>query len=139
MKARGLFGTNASEGLATTVQGAPMDPAKFERMKAAFERAGGTIDQSADAVRYLDMRGAEGLTLNAETMLLRPNPSASAVFEEFIHVGQFRRGRIDSSSGLLMEIEAAERLINNRKAWGIPSSETRATIDRLRGFREMLR
>ena len=34
-----------------------------------------------------------------------------------------------------MEIEAAERLIQNRQSWQIPNSETRQTIQRLRGLR----
>jgi hypothetical protein len=35
----------------------------------------------------------------------------------------------------LMEIEAAEKLIRNRKAWRLPNSETRQTIERLRAYR----
>jgi hypothetical protein len=123
-----------TNGLATTIRGAG-DAALLARVRAGFARSGGVIDQSAGAQAYLRLRGAEGLTLNATTVLLGRNPSRSAIFEEMIHVGQFRHGRITSGSVLKNEIEAAERLIQNRRAWGIPNAETRATIERLRSLR----
>jgi RHS repeat-associated protein len=134
-RAFGRLGPEASGGLATTLKGPPMDAGRFARMKAAFERAGGVIDQSDEAVRYLDSRGAEALTFNSTTILLRPNPSASAVFEEFIHVGQFRKGLADSSSVTALEIDAAERLMRNQRAWGITPSEAIETAQRLRNLK----
>jgi hypothetical protein len=67
----------------------------------------------------------------------------SAVFEEFIHTAQHRTGRFNqaiSEFGTaeavnMMEIEAAQKLIRNRNAWGIPNNETRQVIDRLRVLR----
>ena len=125
------------------IKGDAIDPAYLSRMKAAFERNGGVIDQSADAQAYFKMRGhAEGLTFNEKTILLPENPTRSAVFEEFIHTSQHRRGLVNdyaqkygnSGAELRLEIEAAEKLINNRKAWQIPNDETRQTIQRLRNM-----
>lgn len=139
--------TSPIELLNDGIQGDAIDPAYFARMKAAFERNGGIIDQSTDAQAYLKMRGnAEGLTFNEKTVLLPENPTRSAVFEEFIHTSQHRRGLVNdyaqkygnSGAELRLEIEAAERLINNRKAWQLPNNETRQTIQRLRDMRHDL-
>lgn len=110
-------------------------------MKTAFEKQGGVIDQSDEAIRYLDYRGAEAVTWNEKTIQLRQNPTTSAVFEEFIHTAQYRAGKIPDQTPrtvLTVEIEAAEKLINYRKAYGIPNVETRATIERLRRMRQEL-
>lgn len=113
-------------------------------MKSAFEKNGGVIDQSIDAQRYLEMRGAEGLTFNAKTILLPANPTTSAVFEELIHTAQHRTGRFSAAiercgtvrATQRMEIEAAEKLIRNRRRWQFAPEETRQTIERLRALRE---
>ncbi|WP_027084711.1 hypothetical protein [Cohnella panacarvi] len=118
-----------------------IDPVKFDRMKTAFEKQGGVIDQSDEAIRYLDYRGAEAVTWNEKTIQLRQNPTTSAVFEEFIHTAQYRAGKIPDQTPrtvLTVEIEATEKLINYRKAYGIPNVETRATIERLRRMRQEL-
>ncbi|GAB1529580.1 hypothetical protein YSY22_10020 [Brevibacillus formosus] len=117
----------------------PMDPVKFDRMKKAFEKQGGIIDQSEEAIRYLDYRGAEAVTWNEKTIQLRQNPTTSAVFEEFIHTAQYRAGKIPDQTPrtvLTVEIEAAEKLIKYRKGYGIPNIETRDTIKRLRDLRQ---
>jgi hypothetical protein len=89
------------------------------------------------------LRQAEGLTFDSKTILLPDRPSTSSVFEEFIHATQHRTGRFNQAVDQfgnaraidMMEIEAAEKLIRNRRAWGIPNAETRQTIERLRGLR----
>ena len=70
--------------MASEIAGEAMDPARFAKIKAAFTRNGGVIDQGADAQAYLRMRGAEGLTFDAKTVLLPARPPTSAVFEEMI-------------------------------------------------------
>jgi hypothetical protein len=115
-------------------------------MVDAFQRNGGVVDQSADAQAYLQLRGAQGLTLNADTILLPAQPTTSAVFEEFIHSAQFRTGQVDAYTELYgnagaqtrLEIDAAGKLITNRNAYGIPNSETRQTIQNLRAYRAAL-
>jgi hypothetical protein len=115
-----------------------MDTAQFARMKRAFERRGGVIDQSAEVQRYLEARGATAATLNESTIILRSKPTVTEVFEEFIHTAQFRQGRMIGSNVLQMEIEAAEKLIRFRRAYGIANIETRQTIQRLRNLRSQL-
>lgn len=120
----------------TLVQGEPMDPVRFLKMKQAFDRSGGLIEQSEDIVRFLDYRDAEAVTWNAKEIWLRTNPTASQVFEEFIHTAQYRTGKLHMGNRLEMEIEAAQKLIRNRRAYGIPASETLETIQRLRRMLE---
>jgi hypothetical protein len=132
-----------ADGLASEIGGRPIDPERFARMKAAFERQGGTIWQDAEAQRYLAQRGAEAVTLDEKFIAHRLQPTASAVFEEFIHTAQFRSGRFNKLSELhgpakardLLEIEAAEKLIANSRVWGIPEQETLETMRRLERLR----
>lgn len=129
----------SSTELASTISGRPVDEALLARIKAAFERQGGKILQNADVDRYLAMRGAEAVTDNAKQFLLTSRPTTSAVFEELIHTAQHRTGRFNAlvdrlghrEAERVLEIEAAEKLIRNAKAWGIPEEETRQTAERL--------
>jgi len=115
-------------------------------MIEGFKRTGGVVDQGEGPQAYLQLRGAEGLTLDAKTILLPQSPTTSAVFEEFIHSAQHRTGLVNSytdlygnaGANLRLEIQAAEKLITNRKAYGIPNSETQQTIQRLRDYRQQL-
>lgn len=114
-------------------------------MQSAFERKGGKILQNADVGAFLRFRGAEGVTDNAEQILLRSDASRSAVFEKFIHTAQHRTGCFSDAIGrygnirgeAFLEIKATEKLIRSRKAWQIPNSETRQTIERLRNYRNI--
>ncbi|MBT2288844.1 hypothetical protein J7E73_06760 [Paenibacillus albidus] len=116
----------------------PMDADKFNRMKNAFEKQGGLIVKEEEALPLLNYHGVEASTLDATTIAFRPNPSTSAVFEEFIHATQYRTGRANGTNIIEMEIEAKEKLIKFRKAYGIPNFETRDTIQQLREYRHML-
>jgi hypothetical protein len=115
-------------------------------MKAAFEKNGGSILQNADVDAYLLWRaknlGASnigGVTRNAKMIDLPTNATRTAVFEEFIHTAQFRTGRFDRAierfgnieAVRLMEIEAAEKLIQNQRAWKLPQGEIDEVVKRL--------
>jgi len=52
-----------------------MEAKRFARIKAAFERNGGVIDQSEEAQRLLKYHEAEAATLNAITIVLKPKAS----------------------------------------------------------------
>jgi hypothetical protein len=115
-------------------------------MKAAFEKNGGSILQNADIDAYLLWRAKQmgatnvgGVTRNAKEIDLPTNATRTAVFEEFIHTAQFRTGRFDRAierfgnieAERLMEIEAAEKLIQNQRAWKLPQGEIDAVVKRL--------
>jgi hypothetical protein len=122
-------------------RGTGLTQAEVEAITADFRRAGGVVDQSVDAQRYLQTRGAGGLTINQETILLPANPTRTAVYEELVHVEQFRRGvTLEAGRGgvLRFEIEVAETLIRNRQAWQLPADEVRQVIENLRNMRAEL-
>ena len=119
-----------------------MDPAQFQKIKEAFARQGKTITTEEDALRYLDFKGAEGATLNAETILLRPGASPSTVFEELIHSAQFRTGRLEEWTKLYgnsnavrkAEYEAATKLVANQAKYGISDAEHAINLQRMHEF-----
>ncbi len=121
---------------------APMDSEQFTKIQEAFSRQGKTIDNSEDALRYLETREADGVTFNAETILVRKDASPSTVFEELIHATQHRTGKfgtwVDSygNSGAVAkaEFEAATRLVKNQKAYGISNAEHLINLSRVKHF-----
>jgi hypothetical protein len=99
------------------------------------------IDQSDDAQRYLESRGACGLTLNSQTILLPAHPTRTAVYEELVHAVQFQAGVVIEAGGggvLRFEAEAAETLIRKRRLWELPVGEVRQVIENLRRIRAEL-
>lgn len=107
----------------------PMDSKRFKRIKRGCAKVGILIIQDDEAQRNLDYFGNEAAAINAHIILLRPNPSASAVFEELIHATQYRKGLMDGSykSRLKCEFEAAEKLIRCKKSYGITDKEDAIT------------
>jgi hypothetical protein len=124
----------------------PMDPDQFARIQDAFARQGKTFDSSEDALRYLETRGADGLTFNADTILVRPDASPSTIFEELIHSGQHRSGRYEgwtsqygnAGATARAEYEAATRLVKNQRAYGISDAEHAVNQARVQEFGRQL-
>lgn len=108
-----------------------MDAELFERIKAAFERNGGIIDQSEEAQRLLNYHQAEAATLNATTILLKPQPTNAAIFEELIHTAQYRTGRATGANIVEMEIEAARKLICFANHYKLTRKDKREIQNRL--------
>jgi hypothetical protein len=122
-------------------RGAGLTQPEVDALTAEFRRAGGTVDQSPDAQRYLRARSAGGVTFNENLILLPAHPTRTAVFEEIVHADQFRRGvRLVAGTGgvLRFEAEVAEVLIRNRRAWRLPTGELRQVIENLRNIRAVL-
>ena len=76
----------------------PMPKKQFRAIKKAFQQQGGVIQQNDEIDAYLEKKHAEGITYNAETILLRQNPGRASVFEELIHTAQYRSGKNDGSA-----------------------------------------
>jgi hypothetical protein len=56
--------------------------------------------------------------------------------EELVHAQQFAEGAQVGTGGVLdFEIDAAETLIRNRNAFGLPNDEVRQVINNLRNMR----
>lgn len=114
-----------------------MDKKQFEKIKAGCTKNGIIIKQDREAQDILDFYKVEAMTLG-DIIMLRPNPTRSAIFEELIHVTQSRRGKITSSikDRTLCEIEAKEKLIKHQKAYKIPDSENEKTKTQLKDYLE---
>lgn len=122
-------------------RGRGLSQQEVDALTADFRAAGGVVDQSGDAQRYLRARRAGGLTVNQQTILLPAKPTRTAVFEELVHAEQFRKGvMIEAGSGgvLRFESEAAEILIRHRHTWQLPRKEVRQVIENLRNIRAEL-
>lgn len=140
----GKDGNIKSKGLARAQNsyetGAPMPPEQLSRIKKAFERNGGVIQQDLETDQYLAERNAEGITYDAKTILLRMEPSRAAVFEELIHTEQYRNGRNDGSeySRIVNEIEAQEKLLKHAKAYQLDYIDIRNTQRALDEYKKQL-
>ena len=110
-------------------------------MKTAFERQGGEIHRSAENDHYMDYMGVSAITSNKKCISFRNDrdPTATEVFEEFIHATQFRQERVTANNRLELEIEAAEKLIRNQKAYGIPDNEHLETMGNLEQYKILLK
>jgi len=118
----------------------PMDEAKYQRIKSAFERNGCKIESSDEYDKYLDWRGADAATLDAKTIVFRSGspPTASELFEELIHAAQHRRGIVSTDNVLQLEMAAKEKLISYQRNYDIPDMENEQTIMHLEGLRQFL-
>ena len=119
----------------------PMDGRTFERIKANLERKGVKIIQDEDGDAFLGYMKAEALTLSDGTGIIFQSgriPSASAVYEELIHVNQIRRGgMVDSSDKreyLRREIEANEKVLKNKKAYKLTELDVESIENNLAGY-----
>lgn len=118
----------------------PMPKKQFRAIKKAFQQQGGVIQQNDEIDAYLEKKHAEGITYNAETILLKQNPGRASVFEELIHTAQYKSGKNDGSakSCLLNEIEAQKKLIKHAKAYKLTEAEIKQTENALKRYQEDL-
>ena len=114
----------------------PLDKNEFVKLKSEFEKQGGLFIQDEAAQDYLKYRNADALTLNENTILLKPEPTASEVHEELIHSEQFKKGKLnnitDFKAKLECEIEACKILIKNKDEYLITDEEHNYNLERLK-------
>ena len=117
---------------------APMPKKQLQKIIKEFKAKGGIILINDDIDEFLSKQGAEGSTLNENTILLVKNPSRSAVYEELIHAEQYRKGKNDGSreSRLLCEIEAQKELIKRKEELDITDKENEQTKLALKVYEE---
>jgi len=114
-------------------------------MKAAFEKYGGEIDMSEEALYEMWESDPTVLaeTLSAKYIRMKPNPDVATVFEEFIHTAQYRTGLVAkwvnefgrSLAFVKIEIQAQEKLIRNAPKWGIPAEQVERIKSRLQSLK----
>lgn len=118
----------------------PMPKKQFNKIKKAFQRHGGLIQQNEETDEYLSRKQVEGITYNENTILLRQKPGRASVFEELIHTYQYKAGKIDGTerSRILAEIEAQEKLIKFSKAYKLTEPEIVQTRIALENYKKDL-
>ena len=127
-----------------------MDESRFNTMKKNLEKNGVSIIQDADGDAYLEYMGAEAMTLsNGSAVIFQSGriPSASAMFEETIHVTQIRKkGMIENTSAkkanveyLRREIDANEKLLKYSEAYGLTDKDIESVQENLDLYYEKLK
>ena len=105
----------------------PMDRKVINRVKKALASKGVDLLQSEEYDNWLIKQRAEAITyLSGTIILMHTKVSASGFFEELIHYGQIKSGRVQEGkreNHLLMEIEAKERVIKHRKSYQVTDYE----------------
>ena len=107
-----------------------------ERIFAQLKANGVSVTMDDE---YLDMRSlAQGAyvgasTFSQDTVIFRSRPTRSEVFEELIHLTQFKQGRNNATEIDIArnEIEAAEKLIRCQEAYEISDIENEQNKQRL--------
>ncbi len=127
----------------------PMDEKKFNTIKGNLEKQGVAVIQDADGDDYLRYMGAEAMTLSDGSAVIFQSgrtPSASATYEEVIHIAQIRKKGVIESSGdiqgtieyLNREIEANEKLIRNQKAYKLTNKDVESVQENLDAYYKKL-
>jgi len=118
----------------------PMDAAKFQRIKDAFEKNGGIIESSDEYDKYLDWRDADAATLDAKTMVFRQGspPTASELFEELVHTAQHRKALVSTENVYELELVAKEKLIKYQKQYDIPDDEHLESVAQAESLKKYL-
>ena len=106
-----------------------MDAARYKRMVSSLQKQGGSvIEAKGDDLAYLKALGAEATVSGTKTILhMGEIPSASAFFEEVIHLEQCRRyGEFISTDPhelYVREISANRKLLKYQKAYGFQKED----------------
>ncbi len=112
-----------------TINFEPMNEERYKTMKKALKRQDvSVISAKGDDLKFLDIMGAEAMIVGNDTILHRGKiPSASAFFEEIIHLTQIKKYGILKSSDVVelayREAEAQRKLLKNAKAYGFKESD----------------
>lgn len=115
-----------------------MSEERFNKMKKAHERQGTHIvSATGDEKKFLNALGAEATIIGDNEILYSGDiPSASAFFEETIHLTQAKKyGVLDSSDTTelyIREILANRKLLRNQKAYGFTQEDIEDVAENLK-------
>lgn len=118
----------------------PMPKKQFRRIKDAFEKKGGIVQQGPETDDFLKKRNVEGITYNSKTVLMTTNPGRACVFEEMIHTYQYRTGLNDGSTRarIICEIEVQKKLLKHHRAYALAKAEIEQTKTALKNYQNDL-
>lgn len=113
----------------------PVNPEIFSRVKKRLTALGYSVECNSEIDAYLERSGKEASVINTgdegkAIVFFHTKLSASGLFEELIHLSQIKDRDLYSAdrkkselARLKNEIAAKEKLLKNRKAYGIPDYE----------------
>lgn len=104
-----------------------------------FIENGGIIDTSEEAVRYLDMRKADGICFNNKLIFLRPDYSYSELIEELEHAKQFDNNKFNSDKIIELEIEAKTTTLSRLEKYNIPNIEIEDLKKQISYYKKLLK
>ena len=122
----------------------PVSEERYNQLIIPLKKMGVTIMRGdEDTERFLDLRGAEGDTLDGYTVLFRQKVSISTILEETHHVRQ-NRAELNNDKdvrlrGILNEIDAKEYLLRVADKYHISREETEATKIQLENYKKDLK
>jgi SPP1 gp7 family putative phage head morphogenesis protein len=109
----------------------PMNAETYLKMKQGVERQGYTVIAATteDDINYLKAFGAEAISDEYGIMHMGDVPSASAFFEEVIHLTQMKKYGVPDSADFVertaREIAANKMLLKNAKAYGFTAEDVK--------------
>lgn len=89
----------------------PANPSWLERLKTR----GYLILQGAEVTDYLNARGANAATFGCKEILLRDDPRAVEVLEEFLHNVQVKLGMLERYSRTALERHVKEFMLRHQR------------------------
>lgn len=119
----------------------PMDKKQFDKMVAGLNKHGVEVrSANAEELAYLNWLGAEATVLENNMILYSgERPSASAMFEEIIHLHQNAvYGKLDSGDQIELarrEIEANSKVLRCAKAYGLTQEDIAEESSNLRKWK----
>ncbi len=127
-----------------------MDKKRFNKIKTNLEKNGIKVIQDSEGDSFLKAMNAEAMTLSDGSAVIFQShkvPSASACFEEIIHITQIRNNGMISSVGtdnayieyLHREIEANEKVLRYSKAYGLTELDKKSVQINLNGYKQKLK
>lgn len=118
---------------------APMDKKRYYRMKKGLEKQGYSVVaavEGSDDAAFLKSFGAEAISDRYGIIHLGEFPSASAFFEEVIHLAQIQKyGDIPDSDFIertAREVAANKKLLKNAKVYGFTTEDIQDISENLK-------
>ena len=109
----------------------PMDKTLYLKMKTGIEKQGYSVISAvkSDDMKYLKAFGAEAISDEFGIIHLGKVPSASAFFEEVIHLAQIKKYGVMESTDFIertaREVAANRKLLKNSKAYGFTEEDVK--------------
>ena len=129
----------------------PVNPEIFNRVKKRLTALGYSVECNSEIDAYLERSGKEASVINTgeegkAIVFFHTKLSASGLFEELIHLSQIKDRDLYSAdrkkselARLKNEIAAKEKLLKNRKAYGITDYEIEIIKESIKNYEEQMR